>query len=547
MQTEQQEQFNVRLSRWIADQGFWFQLRHSFDSTRTAGGLMYNLFQLSFRVFVFLLILSLGGVYYLIKRTDGDSFRTDLRESISHALGAEELAMRGARRVQGNLEISRLASEGTPATFFEYFEIRNLTCQMSIIDGLVGQWDPGTISIHRLETQLRAGTDSPEDSAKIGEVIFQEFNDVLIRNIDIANASIGWGYSERTRGRIDNTSVQLRRIGNSWRITMRGGEFSQNWLRNLEVREIVAVCTPDGILFEKADLRQGSGTVDFAGLRVSAGDRPDLRGTVKIRGIAFDQILPSAARNFLEGRISGDFTVGGSTNSSDGVSYSGVVHLDGFTRVTIRDRIHLLRALSVVDLYNNYRRLDFTDGSFRLTTQGGSMRISDINLTAGELATMEGEFVARQPNAQELEEMLARGGGSSSDIYDFTDGDEESLLNVDELERQFTLRQAASAAQRAQDGGGGEEEQRLFDRVGVSYEARLFAEQQAARLSRMLIYEGEVTLGLLPNAFERTDTLQNQFPAEPISRRIPVRVPLFGPLHELTLDQAESIYEMGRR
>ena len=550
MHTEQQEQFNVRLSRWIASQGFWFQLRHSLDSSSGSGSFTYHLLRLAFRIFVFIMILSLGGIYYLMKRTDGDAFRNELRESISEALATDQLAMRGARRVQGNLEISRLASEGDLDTFYEFFEARNVRCEMGLIDGLVGQWDPGTITIHRFESQLRAGTDSPEYSANIGEVIFREFEDTIIRNIDIVNANIGWGYSERNRGRIDNTAIQLRRIGDHWRITMRGGQFSQNWLRDLEVDEIIAVCSPDGIVFEKAEMRQGSGTVDFAGLRVSAGDRPELRGTVKLRGVSLDHILPAAARNFLEGRISGDFTVGGSTNTAEGVTFDGRVHLDGFTQFTIRDRIHLLRALSVVDLYNSYRRLDFNEGSFRITTQAGSLRVRDINLVAGDLATMQGGFVARQPTSEELDEMLARGtSGSSASVgfSDFDDGADESLLNVDELERQFTLRQAASAARRAQEAGGTEEDQRLFDRVGVNYEARLFAEQQAARLSRMLIYDGEVTLTLPPNATARTERLQTQFPVDPATGRIPMRVPLAGPLHELTLDQAESIYIMGRR
>jgi len=549
MQTEQQEHFNLRLSRWIANQGFWFQLRHSIGNSGSRGNFTYHILRLSFRLLIFFLLLAAGGVYYLLKRTDQNAFRTELRQAISEAIGADQLAMRDAQRSQGKLEISRLASEGGPGTFFEFIEIRNLRCQMSLLDGLVGIWKPGTISAHRMDIQLRAGTDSAAYAANIGEIIFRNYEKINIQNIDIASANIGWGYSDRGRGRIDNTNVQIRRTGTDWRITLRGGEFSQNWLRALEVVEIVAVCSPEGIVFEKAELRQGNGTVDFAGLTVSASDRPEVKGIVKARGISLEPILPSAARNFVEGRISSDFSVSGSTNSAEGIAFDGVIVMNGFNTVSVRDQIHLLRALSVVDFHNNYRRLDFNDGSFRLTTQAGRMMIRDINLIAEDLASISGAFSARPPTTQELDTMLAR-GESSRGIGTFAyndDVDERFLLNVDELERQFTLRQAANAARRSQEAGGMDDEGQLFDRIGMNYEARMFAEQQAARLSRMLIYDGEITMTVLPNAFERTETLQRQFPPNPETGRIHFNVPLTGPLHELTLQEAESIYEMGRR
>jgi len=549
MQIEQQDQFNLRLSKWIASQGFWFQLRHSIGNSGSRGSITYHILRLAFRLLIFGLLLAIGGVYYLVKRTDQNSFRAELRQSITESIGANQLAMRGARRSQGNLEISRLASEGGPGTFFEFIEIRNLRCKMGLLDGLIGVWEAGTISADRLDIQLRAGTDSPEYSAKIGEIIFREFQSIDIQNIDIASANIGWGYSERTRGRIDNTSVQIRRTGTNWRITLRGGEFSQNWLRGFDVGEIVVVCSPEGIVFEKAELRQGNGTLDFTGLRVSAGDRPEVKGIARARGISLEPILPSAARNFVEGRISSDFSVSGSTNSADGIAIDGMIVMDGFNTVTVRDQIHLLRALSVVDFHNNYRRLDFNEGSFRLTTQAGRMMIRDINLIAEDLATISGAFVARPPTTQELDAMLAR-GESSRGIGTFAyeeDADERFLLNVEELERQFTLRQAANAARRAQEAGGVDDEGQLFDRIGMNYEARMFAEQQAARLSRMLIYEGEVMMTVRPNAFERTETLQNQFPPNPETGRVHFTVPLVGPLHELTLQESEAIYEMGRR
>lgn len=549
MQLEQKEQFNLRLSKWIASQGFWFQLRHSIGSTGTRGSIMYHLLRMGFRVLIFCALIAAGFGYYLVKRTDQAAFRNELRNGISNSISANQLAMRGAKRVQGFLEITRLASEGGPDTFFEYFEMRNLKCKMGLFDGLFGVWEPGTISIHRLDMQLRAGTDSEEYSTKIGEIVFQQFDRVNIRSIEIANATLGWGYSERTRGRIDGTRASLVREGLNWRITLRGGTFSQNWLGGLEIKDLVVWCTPDGITFEKAELTNGDAVVDFTGLRVSAGDRPEVRGIAKVRDLDLEQILPASASNVVEGRISTDFTVTGSTNTVDGVSFDGLLNMDESNFVTVRDRIHLLRALSVVDFHNNYRRLDFTRGSFRLTTKGGRLVLSNIDLVAEDLASITGQITVRPPNPQELDNLLARGDqnrGVEATGYE-DEEDDNFLLNVDELERQFTLRQAANAARRAQEATGSTDAGQLFDRIEMNYEARMFAERQTSRLARMLIYEGDIGLTISSNAFDRSETLRTRFPADPETGRIRFTVPLSGPLHELTLKEAESLYEMGRR
>ncbi len=549
MQLEQQEQFNQRLGKWIASQGFWFQLRHSIGSTGTKGSITYHLLRLGFRLLIFVALVAAGGLYYLLKRTDQAKFRSELRQGISESISVNQLAMRGAKRTQGYLEISRLASEGGPDTFFETIEIRNLKCRMGLLDGLTGVWEPGPITIHRLEMQLRAGTDTSEYSAQIGEIIFRDYDTIKVENIEVATANIGWGYSERTRGRIEGASMSLLREGENWRVTLRGGTFAQNWLRNLNLDELVILCTPEGITFEKALLARGQSTVDFTGLRVSAGDRPEVRGVAKVRNLDLENILPSSALSFVEGRISSDFTIAGSTNTVDGVSFDGVIHVDSVNTITVRDRIHLLRALSVVDFHNSYRRLDFTQGSVRITTKGGSLMVRDINLAADDLATMTGEFVARPPTPEELDIMLARGdqGSGSNDLAFEDETDEKFLLNVDELERQFTLRQAANAARRAQEATGTQDEGQIFERIGMNYEARMFAERQASRMARMLIYEGEVGLSVLANAFDRTETLRSQYPVNPDTGRIHFTVPLAGPLYELTLRESDAIYEMGRR
>ena len=63
----------------------------------------------------------------------------------------------------------------------------------------------------------------------------------------------------------------------------------------------------------------------------------------------------------------------GSTNSSDGIGFEGQVVLDGKDVISLRERLHLLKALRWWTTSRNYYRVDFREGSFQMKTTGGGM------------------------------------------------------------------------------------------------------------------------------------------------------------------------------
>jgi hypothetical protein len=71
--------------------------------------------------------------------------------------------------------------------------------------------------------------------------------------------------------------------------------------------------------------------------------------------------------------------------------------------------------------------------------------------------------------------------------------------------------------------------------------------EAAERMSRMLRYEGLLKITVPGDAFERAPRLRTLYPPDPVSGRIPLRVPITGHLYEITLRQAEDIYQQGRR
>lgn len=549
MYSEHTPNFHQRLSEWVANQGFWFQIRYSMAGSGAKGAAMYHFLRLGFRLGIFFLLLVAVSWVLLVKRTESRKFNVALNNSLQSALVAKEIEVRGFRRMQGSMEISRFAGEGGDQTFFQSFEAKNIRCKMSLTDGLMSKWDPGTISIFRLEMNLRAGADDAESARKIADALFRKPQKVDAKSFTVSDCNLNWGYSERTRGRIEGSQMKVQRVDNSWRVAFKGGTFSQNWLRRIEIVEIIAICSPEGITFEKAEFRKGSGTLNFTGLKIASGERPDVSGIVRLRGISLEHILPLAARSFVEGQISGDFKASGSTNSTDGIGFEGQVVLDGLDMVALRDRVHLLRALSVVDVFNNYRRLDFREGGFQIKTTRGGLELTEVQLKAGDLFTLAGAMTVRQPTDEERKQILAKTSTQAlSPVFSADSEGEDSFDDPeDNAAREFTLRRAAQEAKRIREGGEPDPSLSLFDRIGLNLEARILEEQAAERLSRIMLYKGKFRITLPPDAFERAENLQKIFPLDQVTGRIPMDVPIEGGLYELTLKQAEYIYEQGRR
>ncbi len=550
MEAEQSQNFNERLSQWVASQGFWFQVRYSLSGSGLKGTAMFHVLNLSFRLLIFGLVVAVGFWIYLFKRTDSQGFQDALRVSIQEGLSAEDSEMRGFRHSQGRLEISRYASAGGNQTFFSSMEARNIRCNMGLLDGLRGSWQLGTIQVSRLEMEIRAGADDADSARQMGEAFFKRFPGLAYDAVEIADTTLMWGYSERNRGQIEHSALKVVRVDGSVKLIFRGGTFSQNWLKDLEIVDLVVICTTEGLTIEKAEFRRGGGTVDLTGLKVVGGERPVLDGVAKVRKLDLEHMLPVAMRSFLEGSISADFKLSGSTNSSDGIGFQGRVDLDGQDLLILRERLHLLKALSVVDYSRNYHRVDFREGGFDLKSGGGVMELSDIRLKADELFTLEGAMRVRLPTPEETQAAIdapTRGGAPLFSSVEPTQDDEGEPKSTGEVS-DFSLKRAALEAKRVKEGKQDESAIAVLDRLGVmSAEMRRLEEQAAERLSRALQYEGAFRISLQPDAFERTPRLAVQYPVDPTTKRIPMSVPIKGNLYEITLQQAEDIYQTGRR
>jgi hypothetical protein len=533
MESERTQNFQDRLNQWIASQGFWFQLRYSMSGKGVRGSGLYHILRLTARVVVFLLVLAAGMMIYLTKRSGTEGFKNDLEAAIVRETVAREGKVEGLQRIQGKLSMTHFAARADEGAFFTDVYLTDVSCRMGIFDGLVSPWKPGTITATRMDINLRAGARDEHDAARLGDALFKSRPNVEVNSFDVDNATVSWGYSEYNRGLIRDSQMKVRKRGSDWWFQFKGGTFSQNWLKGLQIELIEVVCGSDGLVFEKGILKNGNGTLDLAGLKVTGKERPEVAGTIRLKNLSLQGMLPIAAESLVEAVVSGSLRVSGSTNSQDGIGFDGNLTLGQGDAVMVRDRLPLLKALKAVDVFNNYRRVSFQGGSFHLKTGKGRMEISEVDLVAGDLMTMRGGFLVRPPTKEER--ALA---GDASTRPAATSADKQE--SPDEIE--FTLKRAAAESRKKDKKDPG-----VMGRYEIRVEERRFAEQMTASIAEALRYEGEMEITLHPAAFDQSAALQEKYPKNTVLGRIPVKVPLEGGLGALTLRQAEEISSKGKQ
>lgn len=554
MPVQNSDTFNQRLSQWVANQGFWFQVRHSMATGGTRSVVLGHLLRFAARLGVFLLLAFVVAVVWVIRLPGTAGFQQRLEASINRAMGAEETKLGGFQRTQGEMLIRRFASEGGPDTFFSSLEARDIKGRMGLFDVLSGRWRLAVVAVPELNIQLNAGADDAESAGHIAEVVFQEMDSAGFETVDVARANIRWGFSERARGAITDSHVRFNRQPAGWRIQATGGEFSQGWLKRLQIVELDILATPEGLVFQKAEFRKGqNGVVRMDGLKLMAGASPELKGTIRASRLPLDDLIPTAARDFMSGAVSGELTVSGSTNSEEGLAMEGEMTVDQESSILLRDRIYLLRALSEFAVYNTFKSVEFTEGSFHMKIKGGGMELTKLDLKAwdskdlerkGECKlTMTGQMKARLPSREEANTAVER-NRSGSPIADSSYGPGvDSDVNINLKRAGGVLqKEKGKAGLVAVDAG-----EALFERIGQSFQARVLADQEVERQSRTFIYEGGFMITVPAETFENTAALREQYPVDPQTGRISLEVPIKGGLFDLTLEQTEELYRRGKK
>jgi hypothetical protein len=544
MEAEQTQSFNQKLSQWIASQGFWFQLRHSMSGGGGWAMTMNHLVRLGFKLVVALLVAAAGFGIYLVQRVKTGTFRDSLNAGLVSGMGATEAKVLDFMRTQGNVQIRRIGAEGGDESFFRSLDAGNVRMKMGLLDGLTGSWDAGTLQAKWMEIDLKAGANSPEQAEALGEALFREWPGFRFSSLEVDQAKLSWGFSPRTQGRIEDSQMIATRSAAGWRLSFKGGTLSQNWLKGLEIVEFVVECNPGGLKVLKGEFICGGGTVVFRDVAVAGGEKPAVSGTVEINKVDLSVFLPEATQPFVEGRISGEFALAGSTNSAEGLQIEGSVTLGGDNIIVLREKFHLLSALSLLDIDNSYHKVPFDQGSFHLKTGGGAMELSRVDLKAGELMTAQGKILMQFPRD---DEMVQADGSGIAPIFQ-TGGNAGQVGKEVELSLEKAAR-AEKAEKQGKDAGEASKDMAIFDRVAQRRINEMLLQQEMARRAQALRCEpgSGLRITIPGEAFDRSEVLREAYPVDPGNGRIAIDVPLQGTLYELTRRQAEELKKLGER
>jgi len=540
MELDNSDNFNERLGQWVASQGFWFQLRHPIAGRSR----IHHILGLGTKVAVFATVVALVSALAIWKIMDSPARERAVEQKLQAGMQAKELKTKKIFHTLGRMNITRLESQGGENTFYNNLEALGLSWERPILDRMTGKWNAGMVEVDQLDLDLRAGADNGASSAKIGEMVFKKSDEFGVKGVVCPHTSLRWGYSNKTRGFIQNSAMRAVRAPQGWVFTFRGGTFSQNWMNDLSIAELVVTCTPQGILLQRASFHRDGGTVDMKGVEILAGARPAVKGMARIQHLKLDAILPAAAADYVEGAISGNFKMGGSLNTPEGVTYDGRITLGGADYISLRDRVKLLDVLTLADGRNKYRRLNFTEGGFHLKTAAGGMEVGEVNVKAGDLLTMSGQMSVRQPTfeeinrsrVQDLQMEAAPEINSASGAKNSPESIKKTVVGAKKTPLLDDGLPAPSAPPEKEVTG-----------LELTPAVRDATVKEASLALTRQRYAGLFRLTMRPDAFEKPSPLAEIIPRDSITQRYLLDVPLEGTLEELTERQARFLLEKLRR
>lgn len=392
-------EYKSRVSDWIGRQGILFQLRYA----RTVGSrsIFRHVGGATIKLLLLLVVLGVCSFFGLKRYFRSPGYQEKIAAQITDAMGAEEIEASGFSRNVNSGEFHRLEVKGGAKSFFYEADFEDFSGVFSYLTGVTESWRPSTVRMQKADVRLKAGGDQEEMELGFSSVI-ESLNGNGISQIKVDDCSFDWGYSKLTFGEVRNTSFKATLQGGVWEVELSGGTFQQNWLGPLEIESAALRIDEKGIEVDSLKLRMDEGSVTLEGRISGPANMPtfDLSGRFTFLPLEnFVRIQGINTREYIEGRISGDLAISGSSNRR--VELSGLVELAENDSVTVRERWSLLRALSILDSDRTYLRIDFDQGGFAFSTGGGGMKVDRINLTAGKKARLTGGFETRLPTQEE--------------------------------------------------------------------------------------------------------------------------------------------------
>ena len=499
-------EYQSKVTNWIGRQGVLFQFRYARAVGTSAMGRHLN--DLIIKSVLFLIVAGVCGFFVLKRHFDSPEYGEKVAGQVANALGTGEFDVTGFSRNFGKGDFQFLELKGEEKSFFYEAKFEKLSGVFSFFTGVIDSWRPSAISMKKADLRLKAGGSKEEMKLGFASIV-ESLKGEGVSQIKIEDCSFSWGYSKLTFGAVRNTSLRAVLQEGTWEVKLSGGSFQQNWLGPLEIESADLKIDGDGIKIDSLKLRVDGGGADLKGAISGPVNMPTFDLVGVFTSLPIEKLIKVSGVNtseYIEGRISGDLAIGGSSNRQ--VKLAGRVKLNENDRVTIRERWSLLRALSILDNQRTYLRIDFNQGSFAFSTGGGGMEVSKIDLNAGDKVRLRGGFKTRLPTQAEAADSLGIKLTNNFSL-DYTDSSaaqelENNRMRIDSRDGEV--------------GFGVDIERSIGDDMPKLAEAQLgVKELEALRMrEEMRIHriKGDLSLAVPANSFEGSRALIEFYPKD---------------------------------
>lgn len=550
MDIDSRENFENRISDWVARQGLIFQIRYSI----LGGGvnilahhfLIILLKLLGIAAFCVILVL-----VYLVKRPNTDKFKEGFRSTLLAHLACDDGRVDGFKHDQNKASIRYLNFNGGQKSYFSTLEATGITFGMSIIESFKSVWDAEDISIDRFSINLKSGAETDEDARLIGDTLLNDLPNFSFKSITIKNARFSWGYSERTAGSISGAQAIIKKEAKGYSVELTGGILKQNWLNKLQIKILKMKILRGKIIVDQAEFipentnnasskEEVDSSVTFHQFRVTGSARPTFSGTIRLKSVPLDCLTSSIFHPYIKGRVSGELKIGGSTNIQSGVTFAGRLSLQNKDSITFSNGLPIVSTLSLINPAASLQKITFNEGYFQLKTGDGSLEVNDVYLQSPEFVEMRGSLKTRRPSSNEVEKMLKNREIDAEIANDISltaiDGSREQMLNqlkltTDNAQRPNFVIQPNPLQEPNKAISPFQKENETLESLSIRNE----------RISSTMIFSGEMNLMFPSSMFDANSAIFHKAKLSVDKTKLQLDLPIEGKIHEITLKQAEEL------
>jgi len=446
---ERLTRYQNRVADWMGEQGILFQIRHA--GTIGSSNIGRKLGSMAFSMIIMVLVLMTVGYFGITHHFKSAGHRNKLLTQLQDALNAEECEGGGCEREPSSILFKDVSLTGSDSSFFTTGEMTLFSSPAGFLTGITDDWVTDSVQIKKVDFELKAGGDESMNQAF--DLLVSTMDGSSLSKVEINQASFDWGYSVLTYGRVEDSKLSARVSGGQWEISLSGGTFKQNWLDGFGIKSGKLIVSSSGIQIEELVLSKAGGFLNLKGTIAGTPVVPRFALTGDFEGLPVDELLSLPGikvRDYMSGTISGDIEIEGSPDRV--ITTKGRVKLGAKDIFVLREKWHILSALSVLDKHRTYRRLNFTEGGFDFETGKGALTLSNIDILAREedakhVARLVGQLETRLPTQEEAAEaigMTLTKGFNSGFSVDATDSSAAQALE----DERISLKKAAGGGKK---------------------------------------------------------------------------------------------------